>query len=99
MVGSDVREVETEIDRFIRELATWAVKKDVLLRRLMTIWRDGLELAQMMFAHGLMFGVEEGCKSALASEHLIMTGAYQAIKWALEYADEQGADEISDESL
>lgn len=99
MVGGDVREVESEIDRCIRELAIWAVKKDVLLRRLMTIWRDGLELAQMMFAHGLMFGAEEACKSALASEHLIMTGAYQAIKWAMEYAGEHGADEVSDESL
>jgi hypothetical protein len=67
MVGEDVREVESEIDRFIQRLAVWAVKKDVLLRRLMTIWRDDLEVAHMMFAHGLMFGVKEGVQSALAS--------------------------------
>jgi hypothetical protein len=51
----------------------------------MTIWRDDLEVAHMMFGHGLMFGVKEGVQSALA-EHLIMTGAYQTLKWAMEYA-------------
>jgi hypothetical protein len=44
MVGDDVRQVESEIDRCIQEMPVWRVKRDVLLLRLMTIWRDGLEL-------------------------------------------------------
>jgi hypothetical protein len=48
MVGADVRQVEAEIDGCIQKMAVWNVKRDVLLRRLMTIWRDGLELVQRM---------------------------------------------------
>jgi hypothetical protein len=80
MVGEDVRQVESEIDRCIREMPVWRVKRDLLLRRLMTIWRDGLELMHLMAAHAAMFRVEEGIKTSLANEHLMATGAYQALK-------------------
>lgn len=99
MVGADVRQVEAEIDECIQKMAVWKVNRDVLLRRLMAIWRDGLELVQLMFAHGAMFQVEEGIQSPLASEHLTAAGAYQALKWAMEYARDDGMDNVSDEFL
>jgi hypothetical protein len=99
MVGADVRQVEAEIDGCIQRMAVWNVKRDVLLRRLMTIWRDGLELVQLMFAHAVMFQLEEGFQSSLASEHLMATGAYQALKWAMEYAHDDGIEDVSDEVL
>jgi hypothetical protein len=37
MVGDDVRQVEAEIDGCIKKMAVWNLKRDVLLRRLMTI--------------------------------------------------------------
>jgi len=99
MVGKDVREVESEIDRFIQAMPVWSVSRDVLLRRLMTIWRDGLELMHLMAAHAAMFQVEEGLKTSLANEHLMATGAYQALKWAMEFAGDEGLEEVSDEVL
>lgn len=99
MVNEDVRKVEAEIDRCIRDMPVWRVRRDVLLRRLMTIWRDGLELMNLMAAHSMMFGVEEGLKTSIASEHLMATGAYQALKWAMEFTEDDGRGEVSDEEL
>src|ERR1700685_2800429 len=99
MVGDDVRQVEAEIDGCIQKLAVWNVKRDVLLRRLMTIWRDCLETVHLMAAHAAMFQLEQGLTTSLASEHLMATGVYQALKWAMEYAHEDGLGEVSDEVL
>jgi len=99
MVGADVRQVESEIDESIRKMDIWNVKQDVLLARLLVLWRDGLELVHMLAAHAVMFQVEDGLRSSVGREHLMLTGVYQAIKWAMEYASDQGADEVSDEAL
>ena len=99
MVGADVRQVESEIDESIRSMDIWKVKRDVLLERLLTLWRDGLELVHMMAAHAVMFQVDDGLRSSVGREHLMLTGIYQAIKWAMEYASDQGGDEVSDEAL
>jgi hypothetical protein len=99
MVGEDVRQVEAEIDRCIQDMPVWRVKRDVLLRRLMTIWRDGLELMHLMAAHAAMFQVEEGLRTSIGNEHLMATGAYQALKWAMEFAHDDGREEVSDEEL
>jgi hypothetical protein len=99
MVNTDVRQVESEIDESIRRMDIWKVKRDVLLERLLTFWRDGLELVHMMAAHAVMFQVEDGLRSSVGREHLMLTGVYQAVKWAMEYASDQGGDEVSDEAL
>lgn len=99
MVGTDVRQVEREIDSFIKRLPIWNFKREVLLRHLMTFWRDGLELVHLKYAHAAMFQVKENLQSSLAAEHLIATGAYQAIKWAMEYARDDGLEGISDKAL
>ena len=99
MVGADVRQVEGEIDSCIQRLPIWNVKREVLLRHLMKFWRDGLELVHLKYAHAAMFQVEEDLQSSLAAEHLISTEAYQAIKWAMEYARDDGLEGISDKAL
>jgi hypothetical protein len=99
MVGADVRQVESEIDDRIRKMPVWNGKRDVLLRRLMTFWRDGLELVNMLAAHALMFHVEDGMESSLAREHIVATGVYQSLKWAMEYAGDEGSDEVPDKVL
>lgn len=95
----DVRQVESEIDQCIQKMAVWNVRRDVLLERLLAIWRDGLELVHMLAAHAVMFQVEDGLQSSVGREYMMLTGAYQAIKWAMEYASVQGADEVPDEVL
>jgi len=99
MVGADVRQVEAEIDSCIRKMPIWNVKRDVLLQHLMTIWRDGLEVVHLRYAHAAMFQLEEGLQNSLAIEYLISTGAYQSIKWAMEYARDDGLEEVSDNAL
>src|SRR6266566_865756 len=99
MVSADVRKAEAEIDDCIRKMDIWKVERKVLLRRLMMVWRDGLELVGLRFAHAALFQREEGIRSSLASEHLVVTGTYQALKWAMEYAQDDGTSEMSDEVL
>jgi len=99
MVYPGVRKVEAEIDDIIRNMAVWKVKRNVLLMRLVTIWRNGLELVNMMAAHAAMFQLEEGIQSSIEGEHLMATGAFQALKWAMEYARDDGIEGVSDETL
>lgn len=99
MVDADVRKVEAEIDDCIRKMAVWKVKREVLLQRLMTIWRDALELLHLKFAHAAMFQIEGGTESLLMMEHVMAAGVYQALKWAMEYAQEDGISEVTDEVL
>ena len=99
MVGVDVRQVESEIDGCIQRMPVWSVKRDVLLRRLMTIWRDGLEVVHLKFVHAEMFQVEGNVESAVALEHLMATGVYRALKWAMEFAHDDGTGEVSDKVL
>lgn len=74
MVGADVRQVESEIDESIRKMDIWNVEHDVLLARLLVLWRDGLELVHTLAAHAVMFQVEDGLWSSVGREHLILTG-------------------------
>jgi hypothetical protein len=53
----------------------------------------------LMAAHAAMFQLEEGLKRSLATEHITATGVYQALKWAMEYAYEDGLEEVSEEVL
>jgi hypothetical protein len=99
MVGADVRRVEYEIDESIQRLAIWNVKRDVLLRELLTFWRDSLETLQLLAAHAAMFQVENGLQNATALEHITLTGIFQALKWAMQYSCEGGAAGISDKDL
>ena len=99
MVGADVRQVEAEIDNCIKKMPIWSVKRDVLVQHLMTIWRDGLEVVHLRYAHAALFQLEEGLQNSLDIEYLILTGSYQAIKWAMEYGHPDGLEEVSDKAL
>lgn len=99
MVSPEVRQIEMEIDLFIKKLPIWSTKRDVLLTKLMTVWRDGLELLGLTTAHALMFNIEDGLEKAVAQEHQLVTGVYQSLKWAMMYAPEDGTEQLDDKAL
>ena len=99
MVSPEVRRIEMEIDLFIQNLPMWSTKRDVLLTKLMTVWRDGLELLGLTTAHSLMFNIEGGLEKAVAQEHQLVTGVYQSLKWAMMYAPEDGTEQLDDKAL
>ena len=53
----------------------------------------------LMAAHAAMFRVEEGLKTSIGNEHLMATGVYQALKWAMEFARDDGSEDVADEEL
>lgn len=99
MVSSDIRKIEREIDDSIRAMDVWDVKREVLLRRLMDFWRDGLELVNLEAVHAMTFQTNDGLIRSIANEHYVATGIYQSIKWAMEYAKDDGEDHVDDEPL
>lgn len=99
MVGEDVRQVESEIDACIRQMPLWNTTRDLLLQRLMGIWRDSLELAHVKFAHAMLFKDKRGVTAAVAMEAHCVGGVFQALKWAMEYAPIDGSSGVSDEDL
>ena len=91
MVGEDVRQVESEIDPWYPRDACLAGKA----RCAATAPDDDLAGrtgtdAHLMAAHAAMFQLEDGLKTSIANEHLMATGAYQALKWAMEFAGDDG---------
>ena len=66
MVSERVRSAESDIDDRIRRLPVWKGRKTAILRRLMNVWRDGLELAYMRFGHAAMFQNNESFEVATA---------------------------------
>jgi hypothetical protein len=99
MVGEDVRQIEREIDACIRAMTLWGVRRDVLLHRLLGIWRDILELAHLRFAHASLFQIQGSASAGLAMEARSVAGVFQALKWAMELAPAGGSSEVSDENL
>jgi len=94
MVSQEVRDIEREIDLFIENLPIWTTKRDVLLTRLMEVWRDGLEVVALALSHALTFNIEGGLEKSIAQEYQLVTGVYQAVKWAMMYASEDGPEEL-----
>lgn len=86
MVSEQVRVAESDIDNKIRQLPIWNARKTTILRRLMHLWRDSLELAYMQFAHAAVFHSSESFENATMIEQHANVGAFWCIKWALEHA-------------
>src|SRR6516162_3143827 len=86
MISEQVRAAEPDIDERIRQLPVWNGRKTAILRRLMKLWRDGLELAYIRFGHAAMFQSDESLEVAIALEHDTSRGVFWCIKWAFEYA-------------
>jgi hypothetical protein len=99
MISEEVRRVESEIDNSIRLMPMWTVNREVLLGRLMMLWRDALELAHLRFAHAHMFNDHQGAKAATAIEAVCVAGVFQGLKWAMEYASPDGSSELSEDHL
>lgn len=86
MVSEEVRIAESDIDERIRRLPVWNGRKTAILRRLMYLWRDALELAYLRFGHAAMFQNEESFEMATVIEQHTSIGVFWCIKWAFEYA-------------
>jgi hypothetical protein len=99
MVSERVRAAESDIDDRIRRLSVWNGRKTAVLRRLMNIWRDGLELAYMRFGHATMFQNSESFEVATALEQHTNIGVFWCLKWAFEYAQTSSRWKPSDEQL
>lgn len=74
-------------------------QKTAILRRLMNIWRDGLELAYMRFGHATMFQISESFEVATVLEQHTSTGVFWCVKWAFEYAQTSSRWKPTDEQL
>jgi hypothetical protein len=99
MIRQEVRTAEKEIDLFIANLPVWNTKRQVLLTKLMTIWRDGLELLGLTTAHALTFNIPNGVEKGIAQEHQLATGVYQCLKWAMMFSSVDGLESIDDRAL
>jgi len=88
MVSQQVRSAEAEIDANIRRLPIWKCSKTLLVKQLMDLWRDGLELAYMKAAHGATFQMRQSLEEAKVLEHKANTGVFWCLKWALEYGSD-----------
>jgi len=99
MISNKVRAAEADIDDRIRQLPIWNCNKSLLLKALMELWRDGLELAYMRFGHAVMFQSSESFEAAKAIEHQVNTGVYWCLKWAYEYALESSTAQPAVEEL
>jgi hypothetical protein len=86
MVSEEARIAESDIDDRIRRLPVWNSHKTAILRRLMHLWRDALELAYMSFGHAAMFQNDDSFEMATAIEQHNSIGVFWCIKWAFEYA-------------
>ncbi len=99
MISDEVRTVEKEIDIFVEDLPVWKTKRQVLLTKLMEIWRDGLEVLGLKTAHALMFNIPNGVEKGIAQEHQLATGVYQCLKWAMIFAPVDGSESVDDKAL
>lgn len=99
MISQEVRTAEKEIDLFVANLPVWKTKRQVLLTKLMTIWRDGLELLGLTTAHALTFNIPNGIEKSIAQEHQLATGVYQCLKWAMMFSPVDGPESIDDRVL
>jgi hypothetical protein len=99
MVSERVRAAESDIDDRIRRLPVWKGRKTAILRRLMNVWRNGLELAYMRFGHAAMFQNNDSFEVAVAIEQHTSVGVFWCVKWAFEYAQTSSRWKPTDEQL
>ena len=91
MLDEQVRAAELDIDKKIERYGIWKCSKNHLLRGLLDVWRDGLDLAYARATHGSLFDNRESTEAASAIEHQINTGTMWCLKWAFEYGAEKGS--------
>jgi hypothetical protein len=99
MVSERVRAAESNIDDGIRRLPVWNGRRTALLRRFLSLWRDGLELAYLRFGHAAMFQNNKSFEVATAIEQHTSIGVFWCVKWAFEFAQTSSRWKPTDEQL
>ena len=90
-IPNRIREIESEIDSYIRELPIWKASKDALLGDIMGAYRDGVEVTFVIVLHALTIDAplpEFGAATGLESQ--VRAGMLWALKWASEYCPLDG---------
>jgi hypothetical protein len=86
-LGRDVREAEEQIDNWVAELSYWYAPRDLLLQRLLTYYRDAIEVCFLRASYDLLqnSGTVMG-----AFEDRMRAGVFQALKWTMEFCHVEG---------
>ncbi len=82
-VPQRVREVEREIDEAIGGLPIWRARREPLLEKTLELYRDEVEVLLVRMACGDLEQLRE-------FEERRRAGAFQVIKWAMEFGSESG---------
>ena len=99
-VSDEIRVVESEIDSEIRSLPVWKSSRAVVLKGLMGIYRDFIELVFVKALDANVFGTNRDLLNAFSHEDRIRCGVLWALKWATEYCPRAGPNSpISGEDL
>ena len=99
-VSNEIRVVESEIDSEIRSLSVWKSARAVVLRGLMGVYRDLIELGFVEALDANLFGTNSDLLEAFKLEDRIRCGVLWALKWATEYCPRGGPNSpISKEDL
>jgi hypothetical protein len=86
-VCRDIREAEKEIDEWIVGLSYWYAPRDILLERLLTFYRDAIEV---FFVHASYDVLRNRGTAIGALEDRMRAGVFPAIKWAMELCHVEG---------
>lgn len=86
-VTPQVRAAEQEIDNWIVGLSYWYAPRDLLLERLLTYYRDAIEVFFAKASHDLLF---EQNTAVGALEDRMRAGVFQALKWTMEFCAVHG---------
>lgn len=95
-VPDEVRRAEAEIDTAIRALPVWQATRDELLRAILDLYRDSIEMVLMEVGRQRVMAEHFGqnkadVRPALQMEGQLHLGIYWALKWALAWCPTRGA--------
>lgn len=89
-VSEEMRAVEREIDQAIESLPVWAVRRETLLLMILDFYRIEMIEVSMRLMHGRLFNNVDSIRIGLLKEHYLHSGVLQALKWAMEFAGQDG---------
>jgi len=99
-VSNEIRVVESEIDSEIRSLSVWKSARAIVLKGIMGIYRDLIELGFFEALDANVFDSNSDLLEAFKHEDRIRCGVLWALKWATEYCPRAGRNNsISKEGL
>lgn len=84
-VSDEMRAVEAEIDEAIRSQPMWRNDRYKVLRAIMGLYRDAIELVHVRAMDAELFESSEALYSVVGKEDRARVGIFWALKWATAY--------------